>query len=122
MKYRICVLWALCLATGLLVGTGGSTQAPEVSVSPDTVSINAYGNWMTVQTSIRYAEADPNAISLSGLAPDALWPDEWGRLMARFDLNGVKAIVSPPQSVLVLRGQMLDGTLYQGADTIRVRN
>lgn len=92
-----------------------------VAVSPQTLILTMdQGGAVTVHTSIPFADVDVNTLQLNGIAVDWTHVDSLGHLVAEFDEAAVKAIATPPQTVLTLTGNLKTGEPFSGSDTVRV--
>lgn len=93
-----------------------SVVSPSVLVlaSKSTVAV-------TVHAQVRLSLVQAGTVRLNGVAPYAVFADNRGELVAKFDLATIKAMVTPPEATLTLTAVMKDGSPLVGVDTITVR-
>lgn len=92
-----------------------------IQVSPATIVSSSLGGCVSVHTEIAYSAVDRESIELNGLKPYAVKYDARGDLVAKFNLDEVKAIVSPPSTILTLTGLTRTGEVFTGSDEVEVR-
>lgn len=94
----------------------------EFVVSPQViVLLSKSDNCVTVHANIAYALVAGDTITLNGLGAYATFADNRGEFVAKFDLNRIKQMVSPPDAIMMLRGQLKDGTVIGGEIVVGVR-
>jgi len=111
-----------------LIGFGvGSALSEEISISikisPSTISLGSEGECVTVHADIPYAGVVTAELFLEGVPVGVTKADARGDLVAKFDLDSVKNILSPGSATLVLFGEVetLEGVQpFSGSDTIKV--
>ena len=101
-----------------------------VRISPRTLNLQSKGRWLTCHILLpdgcNAADIDPNSIFLE----DEIPPDKvvsYGRLaVAKFSRPAVQQLLSdlqtPAEVELLVSGQLIDGTPFEGADTITLIN
>ena len=113
----------------LLVGIGSgiviANKANEgegicITVTPKTLVLSSFSGDVTVHSNIAFAEVGPDSLDLNGVEPNLVTSDDCGHLVAKFDADSVKAIVSPGQVTLILSGTY-DGESFTASDTITVK-
>jgi hypothetical protein len=108
----------------------------EVDVRPKTLNLKSKGKWLNCHIYLPedYNVADVNSYSISLMFPedeiyaDWLWfNEEQNVLMAKFNRSYVQEVLADSEDVLetgqaelTITGQLLDGTIFEGTDTIRV--
>ena len=92
----------------------------EITVSPSTLILDSQGMWVTVHTDIPYSQVETLSLQLNGIAVAWTKYDARGYLVGKFNIDTVKSIVNPPEAVLTLTGQCVDGTALEGTDIVRV--
>jgi len=114
----------------LLVGMGSgiviANKANEgdgicITVAPSTLVLSSYVDSIVVHTNIPAQLVDRSSVTLDGIVPYAVGADACGDLVAKFDIDLVKEIVSPGSVTLTLSGLFLDDTPFAASDTIMVK-
>jgi hypothetical protein len=98
----------------------------EIAIAPRTLNLKSKGKWITCY--IRLAEQydvldiDASTVRLEGvIAPDRMRFDaEQQVAMAKFSRSDVQAILEPGEAELTVTGKLIDGTTFEGTDTVRV--
>jgi len=104
-----------------------------IDIDPDTLTLKSKGKFVTchieLPESYDVADIDISTILLNDAVPAEPKPTEIGDydgdsipdLMVKFSGAAVQAILEAGEEVeMTLSGQLTDGTLFQGTDTIRV--
>ena len=126
MRKAFVLVSVLCLALGVFVATAFCERADRevdgigIMVSPRTIALDSLGGSVSVHTNVPYGLVDTGSLELNGLTPYLTKPDLRGDLVAKFNLDAVKAIVAPPETTLTLTGVFKDGVPFSGTDTVRV--
>lgn len=121
---RLLAVASLCLGLTLAVGVvpaAAQTLTIDIQVSPATIVISSFGECLTIHADIALSKVDRSSVTLNGLYPYAVFADSRGQLVAKFDVDQVKAIVAPPSATLTLAGLTTDGTPISGARTVPVK-
>jgi acyl-CoA synthetase (AMP-forming)/AMP-acid ligase II len=92
----------------------------DIQVSPSTIVLKEEGEWVTVHADIPYGDVASGTVSLNSIPATSTFADALGDLVAKFTLEEICAIVSPPEAVLTLTGTTAAGEPFEGADTVRV--
>lgn len=121
----------LCLAGLVGVVAAGAAlaanrdlqEADEIAivVSPSMIAINSQGTVVSVHTNIPYGAVYRASLTLNKVEIAWTKSDNLGYLVAKFNLDDVKAIVAPPSAELTLTGVLTDGTPFAASDTVQVR-
>ena len=128
MKRFLMPVLVLCLAVGFLAcdalsgGRDGDASGVQIVVAPNTLVLSAPGAWVSVHTNLPFGSVDRSTLELNGLAVAWTKADSRGNLVAKFDIDAVKAIVEPGEATLTLTGAMLDGEPFAASDTISVKD
>jgi hypothetical protein len=107
-----------------------SYQEPEpestIDIDPDTLNLKSKGRWITCYITLN-DPYDVNDIDISTIIIENTIPAEWGdvqndTLMVKFDRSEVEDYIGVPQESieLTITGELMDGTPFEGSDTIRV--
>jgi len=124
---RIKILFVAILLTGVLgmgiVHANKPNQAPvpHITISPSTLVLSADSRCVSVHSNIPFDLVDCDTLELSGITPYLAKKDSCGDLVAKFDVEEVKAIVEPGPATLMLTGYLLEGTPFAASDTIMVK-
>ncbi|HUU46400.1 MAG TPA: hypothetical protein VM118_11780 [Acidobacteriota bacterium] len=93
----------------------------KVQVSPHTIVMSNVDGSVTVHANIAYTAVATETVMLEGLTPYNTRPDVEGKLVAKFRLDEVQAIVAPPSTKLTLTGETTEGVAFSGSDVVNVR-
>jgi hypothetical protein len=102
--------------------------AAAIEITPKTLNLQSKGRWITclirLPEDYSVSDIDPNSILLEDEMPaDRVWlQDEFAvAKFSRPDLRELLADLETPTTVeLLVSGQLNNGTLFEGTDTIRV--
>jgi len=110
-----------------------TTIQATVDFDPNTLNLKCKGKWVTtyieLPTEYNVADIDVTTVLLQGVIPAATSPTNIGDfdsdgvpdLMVKFDRAALQSLVSVGESVEVtISGSLVDGTDFEGTDTIRV--
>ena len=129
MKKVTLALCVVALVGGLMaaavLGANRDLQEAEetaIAVSPAAISMGSQGTVVSVHTNIPYGAVDKASLTLNDVEIAWTKSDTLGYLVAKFNLDDVKAIVSAPSSELTLTGVLLNGTPFAASDTVAVRD
>ena len=102
----------------------------EVDIKPKTLNLKSKGNSITCRIQLpedyNVADIDPNTVLL-----EEQIPADWLRLngqaaMVKFSRQALQQILAdletPAEAELLVTGQLTDGTIFEGTDTITVIN
>jgi hypothetical protein len=98
----------------------------EVRINPTTLNLASKGKWLTCHIWLpedsNVAEIEPASVLLEHrVKPAWAWFDEEQQVaMLRFSRSDVAAIVEPGQVELIITGHLMNGTYFEGTDTIKV--
>jgi hypothetical protein len=93
----------------------------NIIVQPKTLVIASESEWLTVHTDIALSAVDTSSLMLNGLAVSWTKADARGNLVAKFDIDEVKAMVAPGEAVFELTGVTTAGVSFSGTDSVPVR-
>lgn len=94
----------------------------DVTVSPKTIVFDSESEWLTVHTDIALSAVDTTSIELNELAVSWTKADARGNLVAKFDIDDVKAMVTVGEAVLTLTGYTKAGVFFSGTDVVPVKD
>ena len=100
-----------------------STLAIMVKCSPAVVIMDAAasGDCLTVHTDLRFSTVDTSKpVELNGLKAYALFSDNRGNLVAKFNLTALRLLLAPPTTKLTMTGCTKTGVAFAGSDVVRV--
>jgi len=98
----------------------------EVGIVPRTINLASKGKWIAcyiwLGEDYNVADIDPNSILLEGeIQAESLWFDEDQQVaMSRFSRSEAQGILNTGQVELTITGELIDGTVFEGTDVIRV--
>ena len=96
-----------------------------IQIAPHTLVLKSPGIWVTVHADILYSTVDRTSVCLdngfSYIPAFSTKRDDCGNLVAKFLIDDIKAIVSPPKQTLKLTGLTKDGAAFFGEDTMTVK-
>jgi len=97
-----------------------------IDIDPDVLNLKSRGRWITcyvwLPEDYDVADVDADTILLNGeIGPAWSWIDEAEQmLMAKFPRSQAQEMLEPGEVELTVTGELLDGTKFEGSDTIRV--
>ena len=98
----------------------------DVDIEPDTLNLTSKGKWITcyiwLPEEYNVADIDPNSIFLDDeIQPEKFWLTEDNQVaIVKFNREQVQAILDIGEVELTITGQLTDGTVFEGTDTIKV--
>jgi len=101
----------------------------EIDIDPDTVNLKSKGKWITCRiwlpADYSVADIEPNSVLIENepndIYPEWIWFNENKQVvMAKFNRVDVCEILEAGNIELTVTGHLVDGTYFQGTDTIRV--
>jgi predicted outer membrane repeat protein/parallel beta-helix repeat protein len=104
----------------------GAAISAEVDFDPNTLNLASKGKWITafiwLPEDYNAADIDPNSVVLENeIKPDRFWLAEDNQIaIAKFDRKQVQAILDIGEVELTITGRLIDGTLFQASDKIKV--
>lgn len=112
----------ISLVAGAMTATHAETVEINIIVQPKTIVFDSESTWLTVHTDIALSAVDTSSIAINDLAVSWTKADAKGNLVAKFDINEIKAIVSAPEATFTLTGLRNDGVAFTGTDTVPVKD
>ena len=125
MNYKLaikmlCCALLLALSAGLVSADADEVEEVTIVVSPNVVNLDSEGTWVTVHAEISYSLVAGLGVFLNDIAVNFTKSDARGELVAKFNLDDVKDILSEGEVDLTLTGNTLDGDEFVGTDTVKV--
>ncbi len=120
---------------------GPTTIPAEIDLEPDTLHLHGPGKWVAcfIELPANYDvnDIDEATVTLQGipacLGKEGPGPEAWHKSritdrdgdglperLFKFDQDAVRAIVQPPEAILIVKGSLADKTLFEGSATIKV--
>lgn len=118
-KLYLTCLCAVVLALGYSVGPAWCETVP-VDIAPNVVNIQSQGTWVTVHVEIAYDSVASASVTLNGIPVNTTFADNCGDLVAKFQINRVKEVLTPGDVELTLEGDTIWGGSFSGTGTITV--
>ena len=96
-----------------------------IKVSPNNLAISSMGTKVTIHSNIPAGSVNVSTLALSindgaALYPTATFADDRGNLVAKFNMNDVKAMVSVGRAAFTMTGDYFDGGSFSATDVIKV--
>jgi hypothetical protein len=98
------------------------TMEINIIVQPKTIVIASDSEWLTVHTDIALSAVDTGSIMINDIPVSWTKADARGQLVAKFDINVIKASVTAPEATFVLTGLTTSGVPFTGTDTVPVND
>jgi len=114
-----CML-ALLVMT-FVTGSMAADMGINIIVQPKVLVIASESEWLTIHTDIALSAVDTSSLAVNGLPVSWTKADAKGNLVAKFDIEEVKAMVAPGEVVFELTGLTNDGVSFSGTDTVCVK-
>ena len=118
-------LGALCALLAISIWADTSI---DIVVSPHMlVQKSKTSKWVTVHADVSFRTVAADSVVLyiddraEQIPASSVFSDDRGDLVAKFDFQKVKMAVAPPRARLVLRGRLIDNSLFSGWDLVPVR-
>ena len=128
MRRSIVGMVLVCVLVGAAAVLAGDTTQISIKVSPHVIVMRSPTDQLTVHTNIPYRTVDRYSVELvvepngGSLNPLRTFADDRGNLVAKFDLDVVKGMVSPPDATFTLGGNTTSGARFEGSETVQVKD
>ena len=122
VRYAMMIGLVMGIGVGMLQGNNGSDgEGICISISPQTLVLSSPVGCVSVHTNLPIGLVENETVALEGVAPYLVTADALGDLVAKFDAEVVKSLVSPGEVTLTLSGVLADGMVFSASDTIMVK-
>jgi len=133
------IYFEFALSTHIVTIQFAPATPATVDVDPDALNLKSSGEWITgyIELAEEYDvnDIDVSTVMLNGTFPAELQPSEVGDhdgdkvfdLMVKFNRTEVSKYICDVQNIkygnvtLTIKGELYDGTLFEGSDVIKVR-
>jgi hypothetical protein len=118
----------VCVLMGAAAVLAGGTIPISIKVSPHVIVMRSPTAQLTVHTNIPYGTVDRNSVELGiepnggSLNPLRTFADDRGNLVAKFDLDVVKTMVSADYATFTLGGYTTSEARFEGSETVQVKD
>lgn len=98
----------------------------DVQIRPKTINLSSNGKWIIcflwLPEDYDVADVDTNSILLNGqIQPTRVWINEEDSVvMLKFSRSEIRDILEAGEVELTVSGELVDGTKFEGTDTIRI--
>jgi hypothetical protein len=98
----------------------------DIDIDPDTLNLASRGKWITCYIRLpdgyNVADINPDTVQLEGHieAVRVRFNEEEQFAMAKFDRSELQSILEPGEVELTVTGQLTNGTIFKGTDSIKV--
>jgi len=96
----------------------------EVDITPNTLNLQSKGNWITCQIRLpedyNVTDIDPDSVFLEDIIASESLQINGNVATAKFGRSEVQDIIEVGEVELMISGELIDGTIFEGSDTIRV--
>lgn len=122
---KLCLLAAVVLmAFGVSYVTANKANEGDgfnITITPKVLVISSENTVVSVHSNIPYSIVNTVTLELDGIPAKFTKADACGDLVVKFNSDDVKDIVVPGNVTLTLTGELDDGTPFEAADTIIVK-
>jgi len=122
VRYAVVIGLLMGISVGVLQGNKACEgEGIIISISPQTLVLSGPVGCVSVHTNLPIGLVENETVALDGVAPYLVTADALVDLVAKFDAEVVKSLVSPGEVTLTLSGVLADGTVFSASDTIMVK-
>ena len=122
VSFGLFAFLAISLVAGAMTAGHAETMEINIIVQPKTIVIASENEWLTVHTNIALTAVDTGSIMINDIAVSWTKADAKGQLVAKFDIDVIKASVTAPEATFVLTGVTKAGVPFTGTDTVPVND
>ncbi len=122
-KLKAIALCSCLLFLGLSVNPAPCQDSEvriPIEVAPNVINLQSEGVWVTVHAEIPYSTVAGLTVTLNEISVAYTKADNRGDLVAKFEIDQVKAILDVPNADLRLYGYTKDGNAFTGTASIGV--
>ncbi len=123
---KAAILIAVVVAISVFALCDAMAQADVmIKVSPNNLAISSMGTKVTIHSNIPAGSVNVSTLELTvdgegPLKPSATFADDRGNLVAKFNMNDVKSLVSVGRVAFTMTGDYFAGGDFTATDVIRV--
>jgi len=98
----------------------------DVNIEPDTLNLQSKGNWLTcyiwLPEDYNVADIDPDSVYIEDTIAAEKFEISNDTAIVKFSRSEVQGILSIGENEITVTGELMDGTVFEGTDKIKVIN